>query len=248
MISDASQFIQHRKNTFSITNKRIQQIISYVCECYGICLKEKTKNPYSINAVKENSTLSFEDYLKFDLVDNYLNVKKHLLKDKISKLEDIHFAAETQERYIDLVDSKQKPDKIDIYVDRLGLQSEWMSKNNQVYFAIECKRIRILLDTKAYIGDIRKVANRNHTNLRLPFEGQIAFIENLNIDHHKVMTKANSILKKDIEINTLQYLKFQSFHSFFQNTYSSVHTKNFGGKESFYVYHLLFDYSQIVMN
>jgi len=54
------------------------------------------------------------------------------------------------------------------------------------------------------------------------------------------MTKANSILKKDIEINTLQYLKFQSFHSFFQNTYSSVHTKNFGGKESFYVYHLLF--------
>lgn len=248
MISDASQFIQHRKDTFSITNKRITQIISYVCECYGICVKDKTVTPYSISTVAQNSTLTFEDFLKFDLIDNYLNVNKHLFKEKVTELEEIHFSAETQERYIDLIDSKQKPDKIDIYVDRLGLQNEWMSQNNQVYFAIECKRIKILSDTKAYIGDIKKVTNRNHTNLRLPFEGQIAFIENTKLNHRVVAKKANTILSEDSEIHTLQYLKFQNFHSTFKATYSSVHTKNFGRNESFLVYHLLLDYSKIVMN
>ncbi|EIJ40896.1 hypothetical protein JoomaDRAFT_3973 [Galbibacter orientalis DSM 19592] len=248
MISDASQFIQHRKDTFSITNKRITQIISYVCECYEICVKDKTVAPYSISTVAQNSTLTFEDFLKFDLIDNYLNVNKHLFKEKVTELEEIHFSAETQERYIDLIDSKQKPDKIDIYVDRLGLQDEWMSQNNQVYFAIECKRIKILSDTKAYIGDIKKVTNRNHTNLRLPFEGQIAFIENIKLDHTVVAKKANTILSEDSEIHTLQYLKFQNFHSTFKATYSSIHTKNFGRNESFLVYHLLLDYTKIVMS
>jgi len=248
MISDASQFIQHRKDAFSITNKRITQIISYICECYGICVKDKLTTPYSKSTVAQNSTLTFEDFLKFDLIDNYLNVYKHLFKNKVTELEGIHFSAETQERYIDLIDSKQKPDKIDIYVDRLGLQNEWMTQNNQVYFAIECKRIKILSDTKAYIEDIKKVTSRNHTNLRLPFEGQIAFIENTKLDHTMMVKRANTILSENSEIHTLQYLKFKNFHSTFKATYSSVHTKNFGRNESFLVYHLLLDYSKIVMN
>lgn len=248
MISDASQFIQNRKDSFSITNKRITQIISYVCECYEICVKDKIIAPYSISKHSRNSTLTFEDFLKFDLIDNYLNVNKHLFKERVTELEEIHFSAETQERYTDSLDSKQKPDKIDIYVDRLGLHNEWVTHNNQVYFAIECKRIKILSDTKAYIGDIKKVTNRNHTNLRLPFEGQIAFIENTKLDHTMVVKKANSILGKDSEILTLQYLKFQNFHSTFKATYSSIHTKNFGENKSFWVYHLLFNYSDIVKN
>lgn len=248
MISDASQFIQYRKDTLSITRKRLMQIVSYVCECYCYCVVDKTKSPYSIVSVAENTSLTFEDFLKFDLIDNYLNVHTHLFKGKVSALEKIHFNAETQERYVDFNDSKQKPDKIDIYVDRLGLENEWKPKNNQVYFAMECKRIRKLSDTRGYINDIRKVTNRNHTNLRLPFEGQIAFIENSKLNDKMVADKVNHRLQEESEIVTTQSLRTKNFHSTFKATYFSQHRKNFGNKESFYIYHLLFDYSRMIKN
>jgi len=245
MSSSAANFIQNR--TFSITQNRIKCILSYVCECYRLCAIEKTTDPYSISLVRAKSTIPFEDFLKFELIDNYLNVNNHILNAKISRLEEVHFASETQERYID-TDDKEKPDKIDIYVNRIGLQNQWKSKNDNIYLAIECKRIKQLSDTTAYVGDIEKMTNRNYKNVRLPFEGQLAFIENPRLNHTVVSNTINDKLKKSITIKTNKYLILEKLHSKINSTYVSGHLKNFNGKLPFWIYHLLLDYSKMVIS
>lgn len=245
MGSDASNFINNR--TVSITQKRIKGILSYVCECYKACKTDKANNPYSISVETKNSTIHFEDFLKFELIDNYLNPNKTLFQNKISELEEIHFAPETQERYLD-DDNREKPDKIDIYINKLGLQNEWKTKNNNIYFAIECKRIQKLSDAREYVGDIEKMTKRNYKNLRLPFEGQLAFIENPKLNYITISAKVNEVLKKNGIITTNKYLTPEKLHSSIDSTYNSEHLKNFDEKSPFWVYHLLLDYSQIVVN
>lgn len=245
-MTNASNFIQNRKKVFSVTEKRIKSILWYIIECNSIFLSE-TSIPYSKSWVKNNTTITFEDYLKFELIDKYLVKNKHLLNGKLSALENINFSAETQKRYVD-TDGKQKPDKIDVYINKIGLQKEWNESDENIYFAIECKRIKILSDAKEYIIDIDKFCNRNHTNLRLPFEGQIGFIENAELTHSTISTEINNKLKNGTSINTTNYLKNVELHNAFEGSYSSTHRKNFGNNDVFSIYHLLFDYSKIVSN
>lgn len=245
-MTNASNFIQNRKNVFSVTEKRIKNILWYIIECNNIFLNE-TSIPYSKKWVKDNTTITFEDYLKFELIDKSLVKNKHLLNDKLSVLESINFSAETQKRYID-TDGKQKPDKIDVYINKLGLQNEWNESDENIYFAIECKRIKILSDAKNYIIDIDKFCKRNHTNLRLPFEGQIGFIENPKLNHSAISTEINKELKNGTSISTTNYLKNIELHNNFKGSYSSTHRKNFGKNSAFSIYHLLFNYSKIVSN
>jgi hypothetical protein len=134
--------------------------------------------------------------------------------------------------YID-IDGKQKPDKIDVYINKLGLQNEWNENDENIYFTIECKRIKILSDAKNYIIDIDKFCNRNHSNLRLPFEGQIGFIENLKLNHSAISTGINNNLKIGTSINTMDYLKNIKLHNNFEGSYSSMHRKNFGSNDVF---------------
>ncbi|WP_316786425.1 hypothetical protein [Pedobacter frigiditerrae] len=243
-MTNASNFIQHRKNIFSVTDKRIKTILWYIIECNNLFLKN-TINPYSKKWVATNTTISFEDYLKFELIDNYLVKNKHLLNGRLSVLENINFSAETQKRYIDS-DGKQKPDKIDIYINKIGLQKEWNENDENIYFAVECKRIKILSDTKNYILDISKFCSRNHSNLRLPFEGQIGFIENSKLNHLHISGEINNELKKGSTINTTSPLKSIDLHSNFDGGYSSSHKKSFDNYDIFSIYHLLFDYSAVV--
>src|SRR5690554_1554766 len=141
MGSSVSTFIKSRKN--SITEKRIKQILSYVMECHKIFLNDGIT--YSKSAISASGTVMFEDHLKFEFVENYLVKNKSLLKNKISELEEINFACETQQRYLDVKDNKVKPDKIDIYINKLGLKNIFLNEEDEnIYFAIECKRIQIL--------------------------------------------------------------------------------------------------------
>ena len=162
-------------------------------------------------------------------------------------MDDISFEGETQKRYLDAKDGKEKPDKIDIYINRLGLRSEWGGKS-EVYFSIECKRIRIASDTSDYVNDIEKFTSRNHTNTRLPFEGQLAFIEEYSLDHLYISTEICKRLEKSTTIKTNQYLKPTKIHPIHSCTYRSEHTKNFRKNEVFTIDHLLLDYSEIVVN
>jgi hypothetical protein len=246
MDSNSLAFVKSRRN--SITQQRIKQILSYVLECHKIFLDDGIT--YSKSEIRSLGTVTFEDHLKFEFVENYLVKNKILLRNKISELEDINFACETQQRYIDVRDTKTKPDKIDIYINKLGLKSVLQNEEDEnVYFAIECKRIKTIYDTKDYILDIEnKFVSRNHINFRLPFEGQIAFIENENLTHKIISDEINSILKKTNTIITDYFLMPEKLHRTIEGTYSSKHKKNFGNKNSFLIYHLMFDYSKVVLN
>jgi hypothetical protein len=162
---NAAGFIQNRPQVVSITNNRISNIIWYIAECYNMLLSDKVC--YS----KSKTTFHFEDYLKMEFVDSYLINNKKTLTERISALEHINFSYETQKRYLDQNDKKEKIDKIDIFINKLGLKNEWSSEDEHLYLAIECKRIKTLSDCTEYIKDIQKFCDRAYKHLRIPFEG-----------------------------------------------------------------------------
>jgi hypothetical protein len=243
MVSDVSRFIQNRTEAYQLTNSRIKLVLSYVIECYRLFINDNVI--YSQSWVKENTTLKVEDFLKFEFLEKYLIPNKKLFNLMGTDLEDLNFSAETQKRFIDK-DGKQKPNKIDIFINRLGLQNAWNEPDENVYFAIECKRISKTPDIKQYIKDIEKFCNRNHTNLRLPIEGQIGFIENSKFPQSMVVDEINIQLKRSKGIVTSSFLTQIDLHSKIKCSYESQHNKNFTKKEHFSIYHLMFDYSMVV--
>jgi len=244
MDSNVSSFTKSRRN--SITQMRIKQILSYVMECHNIFLDDGIT--YSKSAVSASGTVMFEDHLKFEFVEKYLVKNKSLLQSKVSELEEINFACETQKRYIDVLDGKIKPDKIDVIINKIGLQKVWDNEPDEnVYFALECKRILKKSDSKDYVLDIEKFVNRAHINLRLPFEGQIAFIENSKLNHKIVSDEVNFILRVTPSIITDSFLLEEKLHTTIEGTYLSRHIRNHN-KQFFSIYHLLFDYSKVVLN
>jgi hypothetical protein len=239
-MSEEFEFIQYRKNT--ITENRIENIIWYIIECYLLIVNNKEK--YSKKYVKEKTKLKFENYLRSRLVEDYLVKNKTILLQKTSCLNEINFLCEAEKGYIDLQDNITKTDKIDIYINKLGLQNEWKDNDENIYLALECKRITELSDATRYTSDIQKFVNRKHINTRLPFEGQIAFIEDKNISHVVLCDQVNKILKNHKTIITKCYLNEIVINSKFNGTYLSTHKRNTG--TNFSIYHLFFDYSNII--
>lgn len=245
MSLNAQRFIQNRgKDIVSITYNRIRNIISYTLECYQLLLTDKPT--YSRAHVSTVTAYHFEDYLKMRLVDDYLVKNKHLLAAKISELEEVTFNYETVKPFIDINDGIERSDKIDVYVNRLGLKDQWTVEEEHLYLAIECKRITALSDCQAYAEDIQKFCNREYTSFRLPFESQIAFIENPKLTHVSIKDEINKRLKRNSTITTRQYLTPVTIHKSFKCSYSSIHKKNFKKKDPFTIFHLLLNYSQLV--
>ncbi|WP_431199912.1 hypothetical protein ACQ86K_04880 [Mucilaginibacter sp. P19] len=194
---------------------------------------------------KRFSKQKFEDYLKTKFVDDYLRKNKDYFNSINSGIEDIFFGKEATEIYTDDTNIEQE-DKIDICVKELGLQKAWSSDNKQeIYFAIECKRIEILSDSKNYVLDIQKFADREHTEFRLPFEGMMAFIENANLSHITLSKRITELLKATTTISTSQHLSPIKLYATFDGSYMSSHNKNFDNS-IFSIYHLLLDYSTLV--
>ncbi|MDR2651620.1 MAG: hypothetical protein LBC68_04825 [Prevotellaceae bacterium] len=239
-------FVVNRKNAITITEKRLKIILWYVVECYLLTLKDGKK--YSKIGVKKHTSYKFENYLRTRLVEDYLIKNKDLLKQKTLALNDINFTYETEKEYIDSQDNKLKSDKIDVYINKLGLKGVWKENDENIYFAIECKRIEKLSDTNDYISDIEKFSNRNYLNTRLPFEGQLAFIEKSSITHIQLSDEINKRLNEKTIIITNNFLNPISIHPQFRSTYFSVHKRNTDTQRSFSIFHLLFDYSNIVVD
>jgi hypothetical protein len=239
-MSEEFLFIQNRTNT--ITENRIEKIIWYVIECYLLIVKNNEK--YSKTWINKNTKLKYENFLRNRLVEDYLIKNKTILMQEISCLSDINFAYETEKEYVDLQDYKIKSDKIDIYVNKLGLQNEWKDNDENIYFVLECKRIEKLSDTAHYTSDIKKFVNRKHIKTRLPFEGQIAFIENKNISYVMLHDKVNEILKNHKAIITKSLLNQIVLNNKHNGAYLSTHKRN--NSDDFSIYHLFFDYSNII--
>ncbi len=242
MSFNAFEFNISRKTADSDSKKRIKQILSYVLECHKLMMTDNVT--FSLSEIKKTK-IKPENKFRNYFVDNYLRVNNHLLKNH-SETEYIHFDKESEETFIQ--DEIEQTDKIDIYIRDYALTDMLKGVKQNVYFAIECKRIKILSDTKDYVLDIQKYVDRNHVNLRLPFEAQIAFIENERLNHKIISDEVNSILRKTSIIVTESFLLPEKLHSSEDGTYSSKHKKNFKNKNSFIIYHLMFDYSKIVMN
>jgi hypothetical protein len=179
------------------------------------------------------------------LVDNYLRKNCHLFEG-LAETDHIYFDKESEETFIQ--NEIEQTDKIDIYIRDSALKNAMKDNSQNVYFAIECKRIKIKSDSKEYVLDIQKYVERNHTNLRLPFEAQIAFIENEKLNHKIISGEVNIILKETETIITDSFLIPEKLHSSFDDSYLSKHKKNFGNRNSFLIYHLMFDYSKVVLN
>lgn len=244
-MSEASLFASKRKH--SITESRIKNIVWYIGECYVLLLQDNQK--YSKQEVKDKSTIPFEDFLRFRLVEDYLVKYKHLLKAKTSQLDEINFTPETQKEYIDKKDGKYKPDKIDIFINRIGLNKTWELPDEKIYFAIECKRIKDLGNSIAqYISDIIKFTNREYGELRLPFEGQLGFIESNSITHSDIKDNINAKLNKKKGLVTDIPLTSYSLNENISSIYISKHKRNIGNKGQFSIFHLLLDYSTIIVN
>jgi hypothetical protein len=241
MVSDATSFISNRKNVISITRHKIRHILSYVIECHWLLLNDNIT--YSLKEINSKTKIKPEEYFRTKFVDNYLRKEKHLLKQ--FNLEDIFFGKEEVEIYKNKSGIEQE-DKIDIYVRDVALQKYW-STPDEVYFVIECKRIKILSDTKKYIEDIEKFCNRDYINIRLPFEGQIAFIENSGLIHSVIVDEINAQLIASPTITTNSNLSNIKLHSKLQCSYVSIHRRKFLKNDRFFIYHLMFDYSKIVL-
>lgn len=129
---NAKKFIQNRgPDIVSITYNRIQCIMSYAIECYQLLVADKPI--YSESKVTSSTNYLFEDYLKMELVDGYLVKNKQLLATKISSLEEVTFTYETVKPFIDTTDGIEKSDKIDVYVNRLGLKDKWAVPEEHLY-------------------------------------------------------------------------------------------------------------------
>jgi hypothetical protein len=245
-MNNASKF---KSDINKLTEFRIRQIVQYVIYCYLKILDDKITYNYS-----EKGKISKEDFLKYGLVNDYLQKRDNKryfiehISDNPSVDVDISFHPEETMIYNDNGTDKKTVDKIDIAVHEDGLQSIWSEKTeDEIRFAIECKRIEKLSDTDNYISDIENFSIREYEKTRLPFEGQIAFIENKSINYVTLKNKINEILKNHHSIITDSFLNPIVLDDKFDGTYLSKHQRTVS-RHRFSIYHLLFNYSNIVVD
>lgn len=238
---NASEFNASRHTINSLTKKRVKSILSYVLECHKLLLEDKVK--FSLAEIK-TTKIKPENKFRNYFVDNYLRKNNHLLNFSSTDNEFTFFDKESEETFTE--DNIEQTDKIDIYIRDKALSSSFGSNEN-VYFAIECKRIKIKSDSKEYVLDIEKFSKRSHITTRLPFEGQIAFIENIKLNHESIKDEINLILKQTPTFKTDLLLQEAKLHSSIDGTYLSKHRRSFNNK-AFLIYHLMLDYTKVVVN
>lgn len=235
-----------KPNENKLTEYRVKQVMQYLSYCYLQMMTDKKKYNYS-----NRGKLKQEDFLRNGLVDDYLSKReyKDYYKNSISDNPNVEIFFQKEENQVYVASVGLADDYIDISVKETKLSEILSSKtSDEIKFAVECKRIKIKSDCEEYTSDIQKFADRHYTTFRLPFEGQIAFIENDELYHTVVSEEVNTRLKKRKTVTTTKYLNPLIIHPDFDCSYSSAHNRNHGKKHSFSVFHLLLDYSKIVLN
>jgi len=234
-------------NNLKYSQKIFITITEYVVFCYEQLRKDfknGTMTPpfYSRKYCKKYTKFKFEDYLKKEFVNNYLQEQKKNFGS--IEIEGFDFQYETEKDYTK--DGIKASDKIDIFISNLGLQAYWNEiKRENIYFVFECKIIRNTSQNNVYINDIQKFVEREY-EFRLPFEGLIGFIEKKSISIDKIIADINTKLQKHPNITTTQTLTPFPINNF-QYCRLSKHKQNFPPHNLIEVYHLFFDYSNIIV-
>jgi len=200
---------------------------------------------------RKRGKIKKEDFLRDGLVDDYLNKtsNKNYFKQFISDNPNVEIYFQREEKQNYLEQDILAEDKIDITVKETKLSEVLIEDvSDEIKFAIECKRINKSQSFSEYVKDIYKFTSRQYNTYRLPYEGQIAFIENSSLNYPIVSNKINDRLKSDSTIATVQFLENKTIDSQFNGSFHSVHKKNFGIQNNFSIYHLMFNYSKIVIN
>jgi len=241
IINSAHNF---KPNATRLTEYRVNLVVKYIVHCYLSMIEEGKKYDFS-----QKGKLQKEDYLRNGLVDDYLSKKpyKDYYKQYISDNPNVEIYFNKEENQIYQLNGINSDDYIDISVKETKL-SEVLSETteDEIKLAFECKRIKVPQDHKEYIKDIHKFANRPFATYRLPFEGQIAFIENPLYTRQTVSSEINKELQVDTKIVTVKLLENKIIHSDFDGTYHSIHKRNYGAREDFSIYHLMLNYSRVI--
>jgi len=236
---DASRFINNRAKKHSLTLSRVNNILIAVIKSYQTIKAENVVFYYS-----QRGKIAKENYLRNRLVYDYLDKELKAIKDGTTNY---NVTPESTEEYISEKDGLLHSDPIDIRVQIIddGLSEVWRVEE-QIYLAIECKRFTSGSVTN-YVGDIEKFTNRTYRGLRLPFEGQIGFIEKEGLTHNTLFQYINKRLSSSTcTIETLKQLDFYRIKQDFDGSYHSEHKRKSGKR--FEIFHLFFNYSNHIKN
>ncbi|WP_159800381.1 hypothetical protein [Flavobacterium sp. MK4S-17] len=239
MGSEADKFIKNRLSRTAMIDSRIKKLLAYIIDCYNKTVEDGKQYDYS-----KRGKISQENFLRNGLVNDYLRCNLNSLNSGTEYYTVIN--KESNETYTSAIDGLTHDDPIDIHIVDKALQASW-NTDKQIYYALECKRISQLSDSASYIGDIKKSTERDYKGMRLPYEGQIAFIENSKLTHIKIAEDINKKLSTHTSIITNKPLEAVQISNSFNGSYISVHNKIFGDNANFTIHHLLFDYSAIVI-
>lgn len=221
--------------------------------------KDKSAHPYSRRSIRETTAEvrgscqnrnEIEDFLRNDLVNNYLNKLRHLFN-----LEHFSIQAGAEE-------SKQNV-KIGIADIKFVLTSA--ATMDGTYFIFECKRVNKYAESQdAYIKDgmMRFLSGRYYPESGMAIAGMIAFVEvdiKTKPKGYLPIEQVAALLKKKIDSqeSTLKTLyKFSPFNltddkypeiSKFKYSYLSKHLRDKNNRE-LSLHHLLFDYYEILVS
>ncbi len=232
-----------------LTQKRVEMVFRYVIYCYQKMTSEgKTyKKTDFLNEAKTRFNL--EEGLSEKLVNDYLGIwdNKEYYKRNISDKPDveIYFNLESKQSYTenntikdDFIDIKVQETEISNILGKAGIQEE-------IHLTVECKVIEN--GYSDYVSDIQKMCERQYNTPNLPFVGQIAFMTNSKYYHTSVKEGINKNLTSNNDISTNKLLDLIDLTPTFDASYLSKHTRN-NNKQSFDIYHLMFDYSKVVLN
>lgn len=243
---NASNF---KPNSEQLTQKRVEIVLQYVIYCYQKMVVEgKTYNKSDFSNEK-NTRYNLEERLSEKFVNDYLGINDNLFhyKNNISTEPNVHLYFNNEARQSYTENNIIKDDFIDIKIQETELSRIWAESGNQqpIHLAIECKVVEN--GYSDYVSDIKKMCNRAFNSPRLKFEGQIAYVTNSSYDHLSVKLGINNNLHGNAEIETIQDLEPRFITKDFDASYFSIHKRNHNGK-TFVIYHLLFDYTKVVLN
>lgn len=235
MSVNAIKFTNNRKK-LALTHKRVKEILVCVINSYKKIISDGIIFNFS-----ERGKIPQEDFLRNRFVDDYLKHECELSNSGTDNYTII--AKDGQEEYNSEIDQENHNDKIDIQIFDKSLRNS-LTSNEDVYFSIECKRLKSSL--KDYISDIYKFCTRKYRKGRLPFEGQLGFVENGNFVPSGLSQALNKELANSCHIKTLKQLEYIELTTNFDASYYSEHQKN--DTSPFSIFHLFLDYSKIVNN
>jgi hypothetical protein len=235
-----------------------KQCLNLIVYAYEQIKKDKSAHPYSRHIIHETilgvrqsnrSHNEIEDYLRNDMVNNYLKRLK-----KLFDLDNFFIQAGIEE-------SKQN-----VKIGIVDIKFELISATNLegTSFVFECKRInKYAKSLSAYIKDgmMRFIRSQYYAESRMAIAGMMAFVEvdleekpggYLRVDQVAERLQEKINVQNDTLKITYKFSPFQLTHkkypeiSNFKYSYLSKHIRGEDNQE-ISIHHLLLDYYDILM-